>query len=70
MHKQIVLDNGIKVIYEKLENYRSVAIGFWVKTGSIDENKVDNGISHFIEHMLFKGTENYTAKEIAEIIDG
>ncbi|CAK4836449.1 unnamed protein product [Aphanomyces euteiches] len=49
---------------------RSVSFGIWVKIGSRNESTVQNGISHFIEHMLFKGTDKYTAKDIAEVFDG
>ena len=48
---------------------RSVAIGFWIGAGSRDETDAKAGISHFIEHLLFKGTARYTAQEIAEIFD-
>ncbi|WIF94688.1 M16 family metallopeptidase [Caminicella sporogenes] len=69
MHKKYILDNGIRVITQKIPHVRSVSIGFWVKTGSISETTLNNGISHFIEHMLFKGTHTRTAKEIANAID-
>lgn len=62
-------ENGIELIMEKLPYARSVAFGIWVKAGSIHENAENNGISHFIEHMLFKGTKNRTAKDIAKEID-
>lgn len=64
------LNNGLRVVVEKIPTGRSVAFGIWVKTGSRNENEQNNGISHFIEHMLFKGTEKYSAKDIAEIFDG
>lgn len=64
------LSNGIRVVAEQIPTFRSVAFGIWVKTGSRNENKLNNGISHFIEHMLFKGTSRHSAKEIAEIFDG
>ncbi|MCZ8520003.1 MULTISPECIES: M16 family metallopeptidase [Paenibacillus] len=64
------LDNGLRVVVEKIPTCRSVAFGIWVKTGSRHESQTQNGISHFIEHMLFKGTEKYSAKDIAEIFDG
>ena len=64
------LKNGLTVVYEKLEGYKSISIGVWVKTGSAYESEVNNGISHFLEHMIFKGTTQRTAKEIASIIDG
>ncbi len=69
MFKRAVLDNGIRVVCEKIPYVRSVSIGIWVGTGSRNENRFNNGISHFIEHMLFKGTDKRTAKGIAESID-
>lgn len=59
------LDCGIKVIAEKVEYLHSCAVGIFVKTGSVCENDENSGISHFIEHMLFKGTEKRTAKQIS-----
>ncbi|AEI44287.1 M16 family metallopeptidase [Paenibacillus mucilaginosus] len=64
------LNNGLRVVVEKIPTTRSVAFGIWVKTGSRHESQSQNGISHFIEHMLFKGTDKYSAKDIAEIFDG
>ncbi|OLS01770.1 M16 family metallopeptidase [Tissierella creatinophila] len=63
------LDNGINVVIEKLDNINSISLGIIVENGSINENDNNNGISHFIEHMLFRGTDNKTAKEISQIID-
>jgi predicted Zn-dependent peptidase len=63
------LENGLRVVCEKIDYVRSVTIGIWVRTGSRYENDDNNGVSHFIEHMLFKGTNKRTAKEIAENID-
>ncbi|WP_028550475.1 M16 family metallopeptidase [Paenibacillus sp. UNC451MF] len=65
-----VLNNGLRVIVEPIPTCRSVSFGIWVKTGSRNEQVQNNGISHFIEHMLFKGTDQYSAKDIAEIFDG
>ncbi len=62
-------NNGIELIMEKIPYARSVAFGIWVKAGSIYENAENNGISHFIEHMLFKGTKKRSAKDIAGEID-
>jgi predicted Zn-dependent peptidase len=64
------LSNGLRVLVEQLPTYRSVSFGIWVKIGSRNESSVQNGISHFIEHMLFKGTDRYSAKDIAEVFDG
>lgn len=64
------LTNGLRVVMEQIPTCRSVSFGIWVKTGSRNENSNDNGISHFIEHMLFKGTERHSAQAIAEVFDG
>ena len=64
-----VLANGIKVITEEIPYLKSVSIGVWVITGSRDEQPSENGISHFIEHLLFKGTERRSAFDIAREID-
>ncbi|ANE47584.1 zinc protease [Paenibacillus swuensis] len=64
------LNNGLRIVMEQIPSFRSVTFGIWVKTGSRNEIGSDNGISHFIEHMLFKGTERYTAQDIAEVFDG
>ncbi|HXH27994.1 MAG TPA: pitrilysin family protein, partial [Candidatus Polarisedimenticolia bacterium] len=63
------LPNGLALITEQMPNIRSVALGVWLKQGSRHEREDQNGISHFIEHLLFKGTEGRTAKDIALIID-
>src|SRR5947209_8672917 len=64
------LDAGERVISERVPSVRSVAIGFWIGAGSRDETDAKAGVSHFIEHLLFKGSHAYTAQEIAEIFDG
>ncbi len=63
------LDSGERVISERLSGVRSVAIGFWIGAGARDEPTAKAGISHFIEHLLFKGSRSHTAQEIAEIFD-
>jgi predicted Zn-dependent peptidase len=68
-YQKTILDNGIKVITEEIPYLKSVSIGVWVITGSRDEQPHENGISHFIEHLLFKGTERRTAFDIAKEID-
>ncbi len=60
------LSNGITVVLETMPYLRSAAFGIWVKVGSSNENENNNGISHIIEHMLFKGTKNRSAKQIAD----
>ena len=64
-----VLPNGLTVITEQMEHIRSISIGIWIKTGSRDEDPQWNGISHFIEHMVFKGTKNRSAEQIARQVD-
>jgi predicted Zn-dependent peptidase len=64
------LDSGERVISERIPNVRSVALGFWIGAGSRDETDAKAGASHFIEHLLFKGSHAYTAQQIAEIFDG
>ncbi|HYF46920.1 MAG TPA: pitrilysin family protein [Acidimicrobiales bacterium] len=63
------LDNGIRVVTERMESVRSVTTGFWVGVGARDEADELSGASHFLEHLLFKGTEQRTAREIAESVD-
>jgi predicted Zn-dependent peptidase len=63
------LPNGIRVVGEEIQSLRSVSIGVWVKTGSRYETKRDNGVSHFLEHMFFKGTDRYSAMELAQVFD-
>ena len=63
------LDNGIKVALESISYVRSISFGIWVKNGSRNELPQENGVSHYIEHMMFKGTENRTARQIAEEMD-
>ncbi|MCR8656305.1 M16 family metallopeptidase [Paenibacillus endoradicis] len=64
------LSNGMRVVVEKIPTVRSVSIGIWVKNGSRNETELNNGISHFIEHMMFKGTEQRSARDIADLFDG
>jgi predicted Zn-dependent peptidase len=63
------LPNGLTVITEQMQHIRSASIGVWLQTGSRDEDAEWNGISHFIEHMVFKGTSHRTAEEIARQVD-
>jgi predicted Zn-dependent peptidase len=69
MYNKFTLKNGTRVVYELLPHVRSVSIGIWIKAGVRNESMQNNGISHFIEHMLFKGTQNRSAAEIAGSID-
>ena len=69
MYRKDSLTNGIRVVSETLPKSRSVSIGVWVKIGARHEPMELGGVSHFIEHMLFKGTRKRTAKDIATEID-
>src|SRR5260370_23482333 len=63
------LGNGVRVITEKMAHVRSVSLGVWITTGSRSESSAKNGISHFIEHMVFKGTTHRSAEDIARSVD-
>src|SRR5881397_1849710 len=63
------LDSGERVISEKVPSVRSVSLGFWIGAGSRDERDERAGVSHFIEHLLFKGSAGYDAQQIAETFD-
>jgi len=63
------LDSGLRVITEAMPSVRSIALGLWIRAGSRDETPEEAGISHFLEHMLFKGTERFSSREIDEAFD-
>src|SRR3954452_1877301 len=63
------LDSGERVVSERVESVRSVSIGFWIGAGARDEQERTAGVSHFIEHLLFKGSRDYDAQQIAETFD-
>lgn len=69
MYKKITLPNGVRIVTEKVDYVRSASIGIWVGNGSRHEPKEIGGISHFIEHMIFKGTETRSAQDIAVQMD-
>ncbi len=69
MYKKHQMKNKIRIVTEEIPYVNSVSIGIWVNAGSRNEEDINNGVSHFIEHMLFKGTKKRTAKEIANSID-
>ncbi|MTI82255.1 MAG: insulinase family protein [Firmicutes bacterium] len=69
MYQKTTLDNGIRILSEEIPHVRSISMGIWVDVGSRDENNENSGISHFIEHMMFKGTQKRTPKNIAEELD-
>lgn len=69
MVQVITAKNGVRIVTEQMPHVRSLSVGIWVNAGSRYETKEENGITHFIEHMLFKGTKNRTARQIAEEFD-
>jgi predicted Zn-dependent peptidase len=69
-HTLSELDSGIRVVTESVPSVRSIAIGLWVRVGSRDERDEEAGISHFLEHLLFKGTPRLSAEQIAQVFDG
>ncbi len=69
MFAKTVLENGIRMVSHEMPEHRSVSLGIWVESGSRHETDPQNGISHFIEHLLFKGTERRSAAQIAEEMD-
>ena len=68
-YQKTILPNGVRIVTEEIPHVRSLSLGFWIETGSRDEFPVNNGISHFIEHMVFKGTKKRSIKEIAQSIE-
>jgi len=68
IHRE-VLPNGLTLITEEMQHIRSVSLGIWIRTGSRDEDPQWNGISHFVEHMVFKGSKNRSAEAIAKQVD-
>ena len=68
-YKKTILPSGIRVVSETIPYVRSVSVGVWANVGSRDEDEKRNGISHFLEHMVFKGTKNRSVKEIAQSLE-
>ncbi len=68
-HRITTLDSGVRVVSEPLPAVRSVALGFWIGAGSAHEHDAEGGISHLLEHMLFRGSERYGSEEIDQIFD-
>src|ERR1700674_907922 len=64
-----VLPNGVRVVTEQMAHVRSVTVGIWIGTGSREETVDESGLTHFIEHMVFKGTKNRSAEQIARSVD-
>jgi len=69
MFRKTVLENGVRILSERLDHFRSISLGIWVNVGSREEMAQENGISHFIEHMIFKGTHTRSSLQIAKQLD-
>ncbi len=69
LYRKTVLSNGLRVVTEKIPSVRSITLGVWMDVGSRNETKDENGVSHLIEHMLFKGTKKRTSKDIAASLE-
>jgi predicted Zn-dependent peptidase len=69
-HRITTLDSGVRVVTERMPSVRSVSLGFWIGTGSRGESEAEAGLSHLLEHLLFKGSSKYSSLEIDQIFDG
>jgi predicted Zn-dependent peptidase len=69
-HRLTTLDNGVRIVTEAMPSVRSVSVGFWIGTGSRAESEAEAGLSHLLEHLLFKGSSKYGSLEIDQIFDG
>ena len=69
-HRLTRLDSGIRIVTEAMPSVRSVSVGIWIGTGSRYESDNQAGLSHLLEHLLFKGTEKYASLQIDQIFDG
>src|SRR5713101_9233093 len=67
--ERTALPNGLRVVTERMQHVRSISVGIWIGTGSREESAEQSGISHFIEHMVFKGSKNRSAEQIARSVD-
>ena len=68
-HRLTELESGVRVVTETMSSVRSVSLGFWIGTGSRHESTAQAGLSHLIEHLLFKGSSRYASVEIDQIFD-
>ena len=69
MHRLTTLPSGVRIVTESMDSVRSVALGFWIGTGSVTEDEPEAGLSHLLEHMLFRGTDRYGSLEIDQLFD-
>jgi predicted Zn-dependent peptidase len=68
-HRLTELDSGVRIVTEHMDSVRSVALGFWIGTGSVGESPDESGLSHLVEHMLFRGTARYESLQIDQLFD-
>src|ERR1700684_2369288 len=69
-HRLTTLDSGVRIVTENIPSVRSVSLGFWIGTGSRGESEAEAGLSHLLEHLLFRGSSKYSSLEIDQIFDG
>jgi predicted Zn-dependent peptidase len=69
LHRLTTLPSGVRVVTESMDSVRSVALGFWIGTGSVTEDEPEAGLSHLLEHMLFRGTDRYESVQIDQLFD-
>ena len=69
-HRLTTLDSGVRIVTERMPSVRSVSLGFWIGTGSRGESEAEAGLSHLLEHLLFKGSSKYSSLEIDQLFDG
>ncbi|HEV7178186.1 MAG TPA: insulinase family protein, partial [Solirubrobacteraceae bacterium] len=69
-HRLTTLESGVRIVTEGMPSVRSVSLGFWIGTGSRYESEAEAGLSHLLEHLLFKGTAKYESLQIDQIFDG
>src|SRR5688500_8469468 len=69
-HQLTEVHPGLRVVTERMDSVRSVALGYWIGTGSAAEDHSQAGLSHLVEHMLFRGTARFTSLEIDQLFDG
>ena len=70
MYNKSILDNGLRIIAHRMPSRQSISLGIWIKVGGRYENNDNKGIAHFLEHLLFKGTKNYSCRKLKESIEG
>ena len=70
MYKKVKLNNGLRMISHRMPGMQSVAVGIWIKVGGRYETTQNKGISHYLEHLLFKGTKKYSCRKLKEAIEG